>query len=227
MAFEGKSGGRGGFRGPKPVPEYEQQIIDLARVTRVMAGGKRMRFRATVVIGDKKGKVGWAVAKGADVTIAVNKAATKAKKNMIKVVFHKNTIPHKVEVKFKACKLMIKPAVEGTGIVAGGAARSVLEMAGVPNIYSKIISGTGNKLSVAQATFKALQSLQYPKKTETENRDKLAEAAAAALSGGAEAEANLLEDNAELEKKQEDLLKKEGLDEQAIGSKNILKTIKK
>src|SRR3989338_6581507 len=117
----------------KEQPEFEQQIVDLARVTRVMAGGKRMRFRACVVIGDKKGRVGWAVAKGADVTIAVNKAVAKAKKNMIKVIFVKDTIPHQVEVKFKAAKLMLKPAVAGTGIIAGGAARSVLEMAGTGN----------------------------------------------------------------------------------------------
>src|SRR3989344_8033979 len=142
MAQEGNRNNRTSFRGNRPVQEFEQQIVDLARVTRVMAGGKRMRFRACVVIGDKKGRVGWAVAKGADVTIAVNKAVAKAKKNMIKVIFVKDTIPHQVEVKFKAAKLMLKPAVAGTGIIAGGAARSVLEMAGMPNVYGKILSCT-------------------------------------------------------------------------------------
>src|SRR3989339_1153268 len=88
------------FRKERAQSEFEQRIIDLARVTRVMAGGKRMRFRACVAIGDKKGKVGWGVAKGADVAIAVNKAVFKAKKNMIKIRLVDGTIPHKVEAKF-------------------------------------------------------------------------------------------------------------------------------
>jgi len=216
MAQEGNRNSRSHARGNRPVQEFEQQIVDLARVTRVMAGGKRMRFRACVVIGDKKGKVGWAVAKGADVTIAVNKAVAKAKKNMIKVIFVKDTIPHQVEVKFKAAKLMLKPAVAGTGIIAGGAARSVLEMAGMPNIYGKILTGTTNKLSIVQATFKALQVLQYPTKTNNEDIVKVEED---------ETNAKLVVDD-ELEKTQKDLLKKEGV-EGDLGSKNILKTLKK
>jgi len=217
MAQEGNRNSRAPFRGNKPVQEFEQQIVDLARVTRVMAGGKRMRFRACVVIGDKKGKVGWAVAKGADVTIAVNKAVAKAKKNMIKVVFVKDTIPHQVEVKFKAAKLMLKPAVAGTGIIAGGAARSVLEMAGTPNVYGKILSGTTNKLSIVQATFKALQALKYPTKhVHHEDSVKVEEE---------ETNAKLVVDE-ELENKQKELLKKEGVEEN-LGSKNILKTLKK
>jgi len=216
MAQEGNRNNRTSFRGNRPVQEFEQQIVDLARVTRVMAGGKRMRFRACVVIGDKKGRVGWAVAKGADVTIAVNKAVAKAKKNMIKVIFVKDTIPHQVEVKFKAAKLMLKPAVAGTGIIAGGAARSVLEMAGMPNVYGKILSGTTNKLSIVQATFKALRALQYPTKVDTEDSIKVEED---------ETNATLVVDE-ELEKKQKELLKKEGV-EGDLGSKNILKTLKK
>ena len=216
MAQEGNRNNRTSFRGNRPVQEFEQQIVDLARVTRVMAGGKRMRFRACVVIGDKKGRVGWAVAKGADVTIAVNKAVAKAKKNMIKVIFVKDTIPHQVEVKFKAAKLMLKPAVAGTGIIAGGAARSVLEMAGMPNVYGKILSGTTNKLSIVQATFKALRALQYPTKVDNEDSIKVEED---------ETNATLVVDE-ELEKKQKELLKKEGV-EGDLGSKNILKTLKK
>ncbi len=145
----------------RPQSEFEQRIVDLARVTRVMAGGKRLRFRACVAIGDRKGRVGWAVAKGADVAIAVNKGVNKAKKNLIKIRLIKGTIPHKVEAKFKAAKIMLKPAVEGTGIIAGGAVRQVLELAGVPNIYGKILGGTNNKISNIQATFKALESLKY------------------------------------------------------------------
>lgn len=100
--------------------EFEQAIIDIARVTRVMAGGKRMRFRACVVIGDKKGRIGMGVAKGADVTIAVNKAGVLAKKKIISVPIINETIPHQVKVKFKAAQVLIKPAPKGTGVIAGG-----------------------------------------------------------------------------------------------------------
>jgi len=184
----------------KPQSEFEQRIIDLARVTRVMAGGKRMRFRACVAIGDKKGKVGWGVAKGADVAIAVNKAVFKAKKNMIKIRLVDGTIPHKVEAKFKASKVMLKPAVEGTGIIAGGSVRQVLELAGVPNIYSKILGGN-NKISNIYATFKALESLKYYEK------ENLKEEAVE------EPVARDLEKEEELEEEQKKLLKKEGFDE--------------
>src|SRR3989338_11276016 len=108
MAREGRGNkGRNNF---KSETDLEQRIVDLARVTRVMAGGKRMRFRACVALGDKKGRIGWGIAKGADVTIAVNKAATKARKRLIKVDFVKQTIPHEVFIKFKAAKVLLKPA---------------------------------------------------------------------------------------------------------------------
>jgi len=144
----------------QPADEFEQKIIDLARVTRVMAGGKRMRFRACVVVGDKKGKVGYGIAKGADVTIAVNKAATKAKRDLFQIKLYNDTIPHEVEVKFKAAKVLLKPAPQGTGIIAGGAVRNVLELTGIPNIVAKIL-GTNNKINNVKATLKALSSLQY------------------------------------------------------------------
>lgn len=139
--------------------EFDQKIIDIARVTRVMAGGKRMRFRACVVIGDRKGKIGSAVAKGADVTMAVNKAVNKAKKNFVNVPIVDETIPHNVEVKFKAAKILLKPAPKGSGIIAGGAVRIVLDLAGVSNIVAKIL-GTSNKLNNVQATIKALKMLK-------------------------------------------------------------------
>ncbi len=142
----------------RPVDEFEQEIIDLARVTRVMAGGKRMRFRACVVIGDHKGKIGYAVAKGADVAIAINKAVTKAKKNMLELNFYNDTIQHEVRSKFKAAEILIKPAPTGTGIIAGGAVRKVLELTGVPNIVAKIL-GSNNKINNVKATFRALSSL--------------------------------------------------------------------
>lgn len=224
MAKERKNTKRD-FKG-KPPSEFEQRIIDLARVTRVMAGGKRLRFRACVALGDKKGRVGWAVAKGADVAIAVNKAVNKAKKNIIKTRLVNDTIPHKIEAKYGAARVMLKPAVKGTGIIAGGAVRNVLELAGIPNIYGKILSRTNNKINNVQATFKALKSLKYPEKLEGVE-EKFSEAN---VEDGQEmdlgkepslatpyAEAldakKVLEDEEELEKEQEKLLKKEGLDE--------------
>lgn len=145
--------------------DFDQVIIDIARVTRVMAGGKRMRFRACVVIGDRKGKVGTAVAKGADVTLAVNKAVAKAKKNLINVPIVNETIPHRVDVKFGAAKILIKPAPKGTGIIAGGAVRAVLDLAGVSNVVAKIL-GTNNKINNVKATMEAFKMLKRvePKK---------------------------------------------------------------
>jgi len=139
--------------------EFEQALIDIARVTRVMAGGKRMRFRACIVLGDKKGKVGSAVAKGADVTIAINKAVAQAKKHMVSVTIVKGTIPHRVDYKFGAAKIMIKPAPRGSGIIAGGAVRQVLEFAGISDVVAKIL-GTKNKINNVKATIKALQQLK-------------------------------------------------------------------
>lgn len=146
----------------KEVPkteEFEQKIIDLARVTRVMAGGKRMRFRACVVIGNKRGQIGFAIAKGADVTLAVNKAVTKAKKDLITIITKKDTIPHEVRVKYKAAQILLKPAPVGTGIKAGGAVREVLAISGIPNIVAKIL-GSNNKINNVKATFVALQKLK-------------------------------------------------------------------
>jgi small subunit ribosomal protein S5 len=139
--------------------EYDQVIIDIARVTRVMAGGKRMRFRACLVIGDKKGKVGSAVAKGADVTLAVNKALAKAKKNIVNVPIINETIPHRVKVKFGAAKILLKPAPKGTGVIAGGAVRTVLDLAGVSNVVAKIL-GSKNKINNVKATITALEKLK-------------------------------------------------------------------
>lgn len=145
--------------GPREAPEFDQKIIDLARVTRVMAGGKRMRFRACVAIGKKNGEFGVGMAKGRDVTIAVNKAVNKAKKNMIKIPIINKTIPHAIFIKFKAAKILLKPAPVGTGVKAGGALRSVLELAGVPNIVGKII-GTNNKITNIQALIIAMSSFK-------------------------------------------------------------------
>ena len=148
--------------------EYEQRIIDIARVTRVMAGGKRMRFRACVAIGDKKGKIGVGLAKGADVTMAVTKAVNKAKKKMIDAPIVNETIPHEIYCKKGAAKIILKPARKGKGVIAGGAVRIILELSGIKNITSKNL-GTNNKINIAECTIKALDSIkkvapQEPKK---------------------------------------------------------------
>lgn len=145
--------------------EYDQRIIDIARVTRVMAGGKRMRFRACVALGNKAGQIGVAVAKGADVTMAVTKAVNKAKKNMITVPLVNETIPHEILCKFGAAKILFKPSRKGRGVIAGGSVRIILDLAGVKNVTSKIL-GTNNKVNNAKCTIKALADLIKPAKKE-------------------------------------------------------------
>lgn len=148
-------------RGDKREPEeFEQKIIDLARVTRVMAGGKRMRFRACVAIGDKKGRVGIGLAKSADVSTAISKATDKAKKDIITVQIVNGTIAHEVRHKFGAAQLLLKPAKQGRGIIAGGAVRIVLELAGISNVVSKIL-GTNNKVTNVKCAISALQQLKH------------------------------------------------------------------
>jgi len=140
--------------------EYEQKLLDIARVVRVVAGGRRFRFRAVVVIGNKKGKVGVGVSKGQDVSLAVEKAVTNAKKNLIKVSLKNNTIPHTTEAKFGTAKILLKPGMKGRGIVAGGAVRVICDLAGIENISGKILGKTKNKLNNARATIKALKKLK-------------------------------------------------------------------
>lgn len=142
--------------------EFDQQIIDIARVTRVMKGGKRMSFRACVAIGDKKGRVGVALGKGADVTSAITKAVNQAKKKLLTVPIVNETIPHDVRWKFKAAKLLLKPAPKGSGIIAGGVMRSVLGLAGIGNVVAKNL-GSKNKVNIAKATIEALASLRKVK----------------------------------------------------------------
>src|SRR3990167_3059942 len=120
----------------------EEAVLDLRRVTRVMAGGKRMRFRATMVVGDLKGKVGVGVAKGLDVEQAITKARSAAEKNMIEVKMKDKSIPHQVEAKFGAARILVKPAVNGHGLVAGGAPRVVLKLAGIKDATAKCLGPT-------------------------------------------------------------------------------------
>ena len=140
--------------------EFEQFILDLARVTRVTKGGKHLSFRTCVILGDRHGRVGYGVAKGKDVQLGVEKAVHQAKKNIIRVPIVRETIPHAVLSKFKAAVVMLKPAPKGSGIIAGGAARVVLEMAGIPNVSSKILGKTKNKIAIVKATFAALESFK-------------------------------------------------------------------
>lgn len=154
-----RSGGGSGRRDERS--EFEQKILDLARVTRVTAGGKRMSFRAAVVIGDKKGRVGFGLAKGADVQLSLDKAFRQAKKHIVKIPLAEGTIPHPVWAKFGSAVILLKPAPQGTGLKCGGAVRVVLELAGVPNAVSKIVNST-NKINIAKATFKAIGQLRVP-----------------------------------------------------------------
>ena len=146
------------FRGKREKPEYEQKLLDLARVARVVKGGRRFRFRATLVIGNRKGKVGVGVGKGADVSDAIKKAFDDAKKKLINVTMHKNTIPHDILYKVGSAKVLLKPAAPGKGIIAGGAMRTVVDLSGIKDIVAKSM-GTSNKLNVARATIGAFKIL--------------------------------------------------------------------
>lgn len=146
-------------RGPQQPREFDQKVVEVKRVTRVVAGGKRMRFRALVVIGDHKGKVGIGLKKGMDVTESVNKAVNAAKKNMITVPIVNDTIPHEVKVKYKSSKLLMMPARPGTGVIAGGAVRSVLDMAGIKNVISKMV-GSNNKTNNVRAAYEAFKMMR-------------------------------------------------------------------
>lgn len=147
--------------------EFEERVVQVDRVTYVVAGGKRLRFRTLVVIGNKKGKVGYGLGKATEVPQAVQKAVTYAKKHLIEVpITADGTIPHDIHFKFGAAKIFLKPAKKGTSIIAGGSVRTVLELSGIKNILSKIM-GTANKINNVKATILALQSLKtIPEKTE-------------------------------------------------------------
>ncbi|MBI1908444.1 30S ribosomal protein S5 [Candidatus Uhrbacteria bacterium] len=166
----GRPGGRGGDRrGGRPEREpreFEQKILELARVTRVTKGGKRMRFRACLIIGDRRGRVGMGVAKGADVAMAVEKAFRKAKKDMVTIPLTNETIPHVIDRKFAAARVLLKPAPQGTGLKCGGPVRVILELGGVPNAVSKVM-GSKNKINNAKAVMTALKSLKARPAKET------------------------------------------------------------
>lgn len=160
-------------RPPKEKKEFEEAILNISRVTRVVKGGRRMRFLVVVVIGDKKGRVGFGTGKSVEVLGAIQKAVANAKKQLVKVPIVNGTIPHEVHAKFKASKVMLLPAPEGKGIIAGGAVRKILELAGYHNVLAKA-HGSRTGINLASATFQALADLKNVK-VEEKKEEKPAE----------------------------------------------------
>lgn len=142
----------------KPQSEWTENVVQISRVTKVVKGGKKLSFRAIVIVGNKKGQVGVGCAKASEVIIAIQKAIADGRKNVITVPIFKTTIPHPVQAKSGAGCVMLRPASQGTGIIAGGAVRSVLELAGIENILAKSL-GSKAPLNAANATLEALKSL--------------------------------------------------------------------
>ncbi|MEL6359060.1 MAG: 30S ribosomal protein S5 [Bacteroidota bacterium] len=142
-------------------PELKEKMVALNRVAKVTKGGRTFSFAAVVVVGDGKGKVGHGLGKARDVSEAIQKASELARKSMIRVPIHNGTIPHEQKGKYGAGKVLIKPASEGTGVIAGGAMRAVLEIAGVQNVLAKT-QGSPNPHNVVKATVDALSKLRSP-----------------------------------------------------------------
>ncbi len=156
----GRGGGprRGGRRDERPKSEFDQRVLDIARVSRVTKGGKRFSFRATVVIGDGKGRVGVGMAKGKDVAQSVQKAVNQAKKNIITIILKNGTIPYQVEAKYHAAVVILKPG--RGGVKAGGPVRVVAKLSGITGLTGKLIRRTNNKVNIAMATLQALKSIR-------------------------------------------------------------------
>lgn len=144
--------------GPRPQSEFEERIVQIDRVARVQKGGRRFRFRATVVVGDRKGRVGLGVAKGADVQTAIRKAVEDAKKSVTTIVIHNQSIAFSLRVRFAGAQLLLRPAKPGTGIIAGGAIRPVIELSGITNISVKSL-GSDNRINNAKAAMAALKQI--------------------------------------------------------------------
>lgn len=143
---------------PAEPKQFEELVINIDRVARVVKGGRRFRFKALVVVGDRKNKVGVGVAKGADVQAAIAKATDVAKKSMITIPVVNETIPHDAEIKLSGARVLIKPAAPGTGIIAGGVVRQIIGVTSIRNMLSKSLGST-NKVNIAYATIEALKSL--------------------------------------------------------------------
>lgn len=156
------------YKKDKKEKEFIEKVIQIDRISRTVKGGRRIRFRALVVIGDQKGRVGIGIAKAKEVVTAIGKAVSKAKKHIINVPITKGTIPHEIKIKSGSALVFLKPAPAGTSIVAGGSVRSVLELSGIKNVVGKIL-GSSNKINNVKATFKALQSFKIKDKKNNEN----------------------------------------------------------
>ena len=145
---------------PEIQKEFAEKLLEIRRVTRVVAGGKRFRFRATIVVGNRKGMVGIGVAKGSDVASSIEKARRDAQKNLIRVNLKDGrTIEYEIRAKYSAASILIKPARNGHGIKAGGASQAVLQLAGIRDATAKVLGNTKNKLTNAMATLNALKKL--------------------------------------------------------------------
>ena len=171
---------------PQEPKQFEELVINIDRVSRVVKGGRRFRFKALVVVGDRKNKVGVGVAKGADVQVAVQKATDIAKKNLVVIPIINETIPHENEIKYSGARVLLKPAAPGTGIIAGGVVRSIIGVTGIRNLLSKSLNST-NKVNIAYATIEALRTL-VPK-DEWLNADKSAKKPATKKAPAAKEEA--------------------------------------
>ena len=150
---------RGDRRGPKNEDGFETKVLSVRRVTNVKAGGKRMKLSVMVVVGDKKGRVGVATAKGSEVRTAQEKAIKRAKKKLITVATKGNTIPHEMVLKLGASKVFLKPAAPGTGVIAGATMRAIVELAGIQDVLTKVL-GSNNHIAIAYCTIEALKKLR-------------------------------------------------------------------
>ena len=146
-------------RQPEDKDQFTEKVVSIRRVSKVVKGGRNLSFSAFVVIGDEKGKIGFSSGKATAVPDAVKKAVTSAKKDMAPIVLNGTTVPHEVIAKFGASKVMIKPASQGTGVIAGGGVRAVMEVVGIKDVISKT-HGSTNTANVVKATVKALRSLK-------------------------------------------------------------------
>ncbi len=157
-----RDGGRGGrFRRDAPQDDYIEKVVDINRVAKVVKGGRRFSFTAVVVVGDGDGRVGVGIGRANEVPDAIRKGATIARREMVEVPIHNGTIPHPVTARFCASQVLLKPAAAGTGVIAGGGVRAVLEAVGLRNVLSKSL-GSNNVVNVVQATIQGLQELRDP-----------------------------------------------------------------